>query len=223
VPTETPLSKDIEAPTPAEDDASTSGSGVVETQLDSGETLYEVPEAGFSITLPEDWQGLDINQENIGDALGAVGEQNESLKGMFTDEFFQNLVASGIKFYALNTSSRSMFSNPPVNINVLTQDLPIALPLDQYAELNVSQLEQYFDLTSEIEQEELKLGETDAVKLSYTANLTDAFGKPIELANTQYLLLDDSTAYVITLTMPRKLAEEYLQPSVEAVETFRLQ
>jgi hypothetical protein len=212
-----------ETPTPAEGAASTSGSGVVETQLDSGETLYEVPDAGFSITLPEDWQGLDVNQENMGDALGAVGEQNESLKDMFTNEFFQNLVASGIKFYALNTSARSMFSNPPVNINILTQDLPVALPLDQYAELNVAQLEQYFDLTSEIEQEELKLGETDAVKLSYTANLTDAFGKPVELANTQYLILEGSTAYVITLTMPRKLAEEYLQPSVEAVETFRLQ
>ena len=66
------------------------------------------------------------------------------------------------------------------------------------------------------------LGEAEAVKLSYTANIIDPLGRSIEVANTQYLLVEGSQAYVVTLSMPADLADQLLQPSIATVETFRL-
>jgi hypothetical protein len=83
-------------------------------------------------------------------------------------------------------------------------------------------LESFFDLTSEIEQEQIMLGDIEAVKIAYTTNLVDPFGRPLEVANTQYLLLNGSTAHIVTLVMPVELADDYLQPFSEAAETFRL-
>ena len=66
------------------------------------------------------------------------------------------------------------------------------------------------------------MGEVEAMKIVYTANMIDAFGRPIEVSNTQYFVLDGSIAYIVTLSLPAEMVEEYLQPFSEVVQTFRL-
>lgn len=230
IPTDTPTSTPIptETPTPQPTDTPTStltptpASGMIQSELANGDILYELPAEGFSITLPEAWEAVDLDKIFLAEILGAMGEQNESLKGLFTNEFFQNLAAAGIKFYAINLSSESIGGIAPATINIIRQELPFDSTLDVYTSLNVTQLDQFFDLTSEIEQKQVMLGEAEAVKLSYTANIVDPLGRSIEVANTQYLLVDGSLAYVVTLSMPADLADQLLQPSIAIVETFRL-
>jgi hypothetical protein len=86
----------------------------------------------------------------------------------------------------------------------------------------VSQISQLFDLTSELEQESVLLGDLEAVKLSYTVELVNPLGIAINNLNTQYLLLDGQTAYVITVAMEAELAEDLLESATETAESFRL-
>ena len=47
------------------------------------------------------------------------------------------------------------------------------------------------------------------------------FGQPIEALNRQYIILEGSLTYIITLAMPIELVEDHLQSFSEEVETFR--
>lgn len=220
IPTDTPTPQPTDTPTPTL--TPTPASGMIQSELANGDILYELPAEGFSIALPEAWQAVDLDKMFLAETLEAMGEQNESLKSLFTNEFFQNLAAAGIKFYAINLSPESVQGTIPATINIIRQDLPFEATLDVYTDLNVSQLDQFFELTSEIQQERMMLGEAEAMKLSYTANIVDPLGRSIEAANTQYLLVDGSLAYVVTLAMPVDLTDQLLQPSIAIVETFRL-
>lgn len=222
-PTDTPTPTPAPTNTPEAISLSTPESSIIQTELESGEILYESPAEGFAMTLPSEWQVIDLDEKSLAEALGAVGEQNKALESLFTNEFFQSLIAAGIKFYAINTSQDSILNDIPATINVVKQELPIELTLDDYAALNIKQLEQFFDLTSEIQQEKVMLGNVEAVKVTYTTNLNNPLGQQAEMSNTQYLILNGSTAYVVTLSIPVSLAEQYQAGATKAVETFRLE
>jgi hypothetical protein len=228
IPTDTPTSTPTATATPEPTDtpapiqSPSLASPIIETELETGDILYELPADRFSIALPQDWQAVDLEKMQLPEVLEAVGEQNENLKGLFSSSLLKNLVAAGIKFYAINLDQESLQGTIPATINILIQDLPFEPTLEMYTTLNISQLEQFFDLTSKIEQEQLMLGDLEATRITYTAKIVDPFGRTVEISNTQYLVLEGSLAYIITLSMPAELAENYLQSYSEAVETFRL-
>jgi len=228
VPTDTPTPEPTATATPQPTDTSVPlltpapDSAILETNLETGGVLYELPEEGFSIALPEEWQVIDLNKVDMAGIFDALGEQNEDLKGLFSSSLLKNLVSAGIKFYALNLDQESLHATVPATINILKQDLPFEPTLEMYTDLNMGQLEQFFDLTSEIEQEQVMFGDIEGTSITYTAEIVDPIGRPIEAMNRQYLILDGSLAYIITLSMPVELAEKHLQPYAEAAETFRL-
>ena len=223
-PTDTPTSTPTAEPTstPEPTMTATAVSGLVQSELANGDVLYELPAVGFSIALPEEWQAVDLEKMDFSEIMAEVGSQNENLDGVFTTDYMRNLVAAGIKFYAVNVSPDSLRSVTPATINVVQQDLPFALTLAQYVDVNLSQLEQIFDLTSEIEQEELMLGDVPVVRITYTTNLVNLLGQPMEILNAQYLMVDGTLASVVTLSMPVAMADEFLRPFTAAVETFRV-
>lgn len=219
-PTDTPTPKPTNTPTPSS--SLTGAVSMLETKLETGETRYELPTENFSVVLPSDWQPVDLDKMDFPEALETMGEQNENLKGIFSSSFMQNLVAAGMKFYAINLNEKSVKSVVPATINILKQELPVKFTLEQYTSLNVSQLEQFFDLTSPVKQEQLTFGDIEAAKISYSAKIVDRLGRNIEISNVQYMVLEGKTAYVITLSMPVELAKNNLEPFSKAVETFRL-
>lgn len=216
--TPTPVPTNTPEPTPTE----TAVSGIIQTAIDDSNILYEVPLETFSIILPEDWEIIDLTVDDLSDALEAVGEQNEGLEDIFSNDYFQNLVAAGIKFYALNTNIDSLTSVNPASINIIRQELPIPFTLEEYTDLNVAQLEQFFDLTSEIKVDSIMLGDMESSRISYTVDLVNPFGQLINGLNTQYLLIDGDIAYVVTLSMTEDLADDYLEEFRTAVETFEV-
>lgn len=229
-PTETPLPTDTPtppatataAPTDTPEATATAVSNMIRTPLDDGGTLFELPEEGFSIALPDRWEVFDLGNDDIAAMFDAMGGQNEGLELFFSNANVQNLVAVGMKLYAINLEAASLSNASPASINILKQDLPISFTLSEYAEINVTQIEQIFTLTSDLQQETVMLGDLEAVKLTYSVELVNPLGVEIENLNVQYLLLADQTAYVITVAMATDLAEELLAPAVEAAETFRL-
>ena len=221
-PTAEPTAEPTEAPT-AEPEAARDGliDGVAQESLDDGSTRYTVAEDGFSIELPTDWQVADLNSMQFSAALDGLADANEENE-IFGNQFFQNLVASGIRFYALNTADPTLLTSTPPSINIIRQELPIEFTLDEYVQLNVDQIGDFLDVRSEIEANPLTLGDNDAYQMRYSVGLNDPFGNPLELLNTQYLLIEDRTAYVVTLVTPVDFAEDTLAEFTTSAETFRL-
>lgn len=213
-PEPTPTATPTYTPTPA--------GSIIQTELDTGEVLYVIPEEGFSITLSPDWQVIDLEAMDFKQVLEAAGEQKESLKGLFTSDYFQNLVASGIKFIAIQVKPEFFEKAQFPTINIVKLDLPFNITLEDYTALNVTQMGQFLDLTSDIEQEQVQLGEWEAAKLTYQLKAASLAGQSIEVVNIQYILLDHGYAYVISLTIPAEFSETYSLPFSSQAETFRL-
>lgn len=225
VPTNTPTLEPTETPlptnTPTPTETATPASSLVETTLDSGDILYEQTDAGFSMILSSDWLVIDLSSDDFSQMLEMVGGQNDSLS-FFTEDYFQQIIASGIRFYAVNDNIDSLSNPVPMSINILVQEENFGLSLEEFMTVNTAQFENFFDLTSEIEQEVVMLGELEAGRISYTLNLVTALGVESEVANTQYFILANDGLYVITLGMGIELVEEYQEAARTAVETFRL-
>lgn len=193
------------------------------TPASADATLHEFPEDGFAISLPPDWESVDLETFDVADLASEVVEQNELLAGQISSQAMRQLVAAGIRFYALNTSMDSLLADSPATINIIIEDLPVDLTLDEYATLSATQIERAFDLESEaLEQGAVTLGDVDAQTLRYTATILNQFGDPLTVLNKQYFLLDGRRAFVITLSMSEELAASNLEPFSAVAQSFRL-
>ncbi len=222
-PTETPLPTDTPTPTETPEPTATAEpeSSLVRTQLDSGEILYTNSEAGFSIELPSEWFVIDLSGDDFSQMVELVVGQNESMS-FLSEDYFQSLASSGMKFYAVQGDAESLSNPVPISINILRQETDFGLNLEEFVALNVGQFESIFDLTSEIEQTPLMLGNDESIRLSYTMNLVTAVGIETEVLNTQYLIISGGKIYVVTVGMGIELAGEYLEPARAIAETFQL-
>lgn len=221
VPTDTPEPTNTPEPTPTEEP--TAVSGIIQTEQKDGTTLYELPEVGVAMALPKAWQVIDLTAEDISFLFDTMGEQNESVSDLFTNDFFQNLVAAGIKFYAIDLSDASIFSDSPASINIATETLRADFTIEEYSRLVMAQLAQLLGVDIEaIEVEPVIIDNREAVKLSYLLTLTTPLGVEVENLNTQILVMEDNVVYVVTLGMEASLADDLLEPALEAVQTFRL-
>ncbi len=59
-------------------------------------------------------------------------------------------------------------------------------------------------------------------RVGYTMNLADALGQSIEVLNTQYIVVDGMTVYIVTLSMPVGLVDDFWPPYAAAAERFRV-
>lgn len=197
-----------------------SGTFVI-TIRDDGSRLYEVFDSGFSIEFSEDYQAVDpADNEAIQAAL------EDALSGNFFDgQAMAQFAASGIKLYAVNLSTESLTATNPGSINVIRQELPIELTLEQLVTINDTQLGDILDLTSDITISETKLGDDPAAIFEYKANIPNAVGQMVEQSNRQYFVMDPDdpmVAYIITAAVSAESVDAVGTSLYEAAETFRL-
>ena len=219
VPTETPT--EIPPTETAEPEAETDSGSFVITELEDGSRLFEVPAHNFSIEFSDHYEAVDPSdseffQEAIEDTLA---------QNAFSNEQMTALVTAGIKLYAVNMSPNSLTAAVPASINILTQELPLGFSLEEFTTINQVQIGDFVSLTSDVNVNYLQLGQTPASTISYTASIINLNGKPIEVANTQYLIIDPENgklAYVITVSMLLDLLDEFGTDMLETAETFRL-
>ncbi|MBK8129029.1 MAG: hypothetical protein IPK53_08840 [bacterium] len=119
---------------------------------------------------------VDLGDPRYGRNFGSVAERNEQLESLFSSDSMQNLVAAGIRFYAINVSSESLSSSPPATINLALEELTFALDAGQYATVAMAQIEKFFDLTSDIEEDVVALGDGRRRGVRYTMNLVMRWG-----------------------------------------------
>jgi hypothetical protein len=217
-PTETPAAP-VATPEPLEEVAE---SNIIERSVDGGGiTEYTVVDSGYVISLPDGWTVLDLSAENFDEMLQVVGEQNEGIGSQLSSDFLRGLLAAGMSFYAINMAPEFSDGYTPANINVLKQELPISLTLDQIVDVNVQQLPALVDVVGDVEVELVDLNGVRAYQLNYVANLNDVYGQAITNRNVQYLMLNDSDLVVLTVALPESVADDQLADLLPFIEAFR--
>jgi hypothetical protein len=188
--------------------------------LASGWMLYELTDEGFAIALPPDWEYLNLSPDGLEDSLGAVNELNPEFNQVFSSDFFVSLVANGLKFYGIDITSDLANYGLPSSVNVLKLDIGIAMPMETYISLNLRQLETIANEDAPLTNQRVQLGDIEAEEIKYQADIADALGQTNTVALTQYLMLNDTFAYVITLSSPVDLAESYEAMFEEISQSF---
>ena len=228
-PTETPTSTPTATPTlrPAATDKPTQTpapepAGVITSTLGNEWVLYELPEEGFAITLPPEWLQIPMDPETFENALTIAGEQNPYVKEMLNSEMLSGLIASGLKFYGMDLSPESLESGFLTNINVLKIDMGFKIPFEMYVAVSLEQIKTIATPETSIDHQTVELSNLDAEKLTYEMEQVGLAGTPIQVAVTQYLILDGSTSYVITLIASTSVIDTYA-PTFEAIgQSFRV-
>jgi hypothetical protein len=181
-------------------------------------TLYASSDADFSITLPAEWAVAEATTADFAQMRDSVTGANAFL----TDDYMQGLLSSGLQLYALNGDSGSLSSSMPVSIKIIRRDAPASLTLSELVADTVNQFDDILDLTSDIEQVDVRLGNDDAVQISFSNRVKTAVSSEVETHITQYYLMRDGDLYIITLEMGQELVGTYLAAAETAVETFQV-
>jgi hypothetical protein len=184
--------------------------------------LHEVPEEGFAISLPSEWSQPIVDPEALEAMLAAAGEQNPGLGNMLSSEALQGLVAGGIKFYSQDTSPESAESGIPTSVIILKINTILQLPLDTYVAFALGQIRGVADPQVPITNRRVTLSNAEAEEIKYAVGYVGPNGDIMQVMITHYLVVDGSTAYVITLSTSAKLADEYSTTFEEIGRSFRV-
>ena len=174
---------------------------------EDGWQVYQNFEYGFSLKLPPEWEILDLTVDDLKVLLTEMVNNNPALESYFTSEYLNNLVAAGIKLIAIDASVASLSTGSTSNLNVLVADLLFEITLEEYIEVNISQIKSLLGKELEINEEIVMIGELEAGKITYRTEITDILGNPQQVEYRQYLILDGRTQYVLTFTAGTDKAE----------------
>ncbi|MGD2026315.1 MAG: hypothetical protein PVI99_00745 [Anaerolineales bacterium] len=167
---------------------------------EDGWQKYQNFEYRFSLNLPPEWEILDLTVDDLKALLNEMVNNNPAMESYFTSEYLNNLVSAGIKLIAIDASVASLSSGSTSNLNVLVADLLFEITLVDYIEVNVAQIKSVLGEELEVNEEIVMIGELEAGKITYNAEITDIFGNPQQVEYRQYLILDGRTQYVLTFT-----------------------
>lgn len=196
---------------------------VTAVPLESGWTQYEVAEDGFAIALPPHWQQIEVNPDVFGEAIATVNEQLGMESQQFSDEMLSNLAAQGIKLYGLDIAPEAIEIGLPSSINVLKLDLGVAYPLDTFVELGLTQARALALPGTPVTDQRLMLANgLEAAEINYTMQLPGITGDLVDVALTQYAVMEGTSAYLVTLGAPLALADSYESTFTEIGSSFQL-
>lgn len=224
-PTATPKPTQTPKPTPTDKPTNTPTlvPGVMITStLENGWILYELPAEALSIALPPEWMQFTMSLELFESSLAIAGETNPTVKRIFTSETLRQLIASGIKFYGIDLSPETFESDFLSNVNVMQNDIGIKIPLETYVALSLKQLEAIAIPDTPIQHEPVKLSEQDAEMLTYEVEQVGLSGAPLRVTITQYVILEDTSAYILTIGTASTLADSYAPTFDKIAQSFRL-
>lgn len=195
---------------------------VITSTLDNGWVLYEAVADGFAIALPPEWIHIGLNPSTFKDLLAIEAELDPEMGEILESETFRNMIANGLKFYAFDLSQEAMKIGQPAAINIFTLDLGMKIPLDVLVPLTLEQVESIADPAYPITHQRVQLTNVAAEQLTYTGSANNFKGDQIPMMIMQYLVIDGSMQYVITLGAPKALDDTYSNIFEDIGESFRL-
>jgi hypothetical protein len=169
---------------------------------------YTVTGTGLRLALPQSWQQLDMDEAQLDKTIATMKEKNPQLADIMGDQA-RTLMQQGIKFFGFDNNDEAAKRGFATNINVISQDLPMEVNVDQVADASLGQLEQLPNATKP-ETQKLTLSDgTEAMQVKYGFNINNEAGQTLKTATTQYFTVKDKTLYVVTLTTTDDQAATY--------------
>ncbi|MEL6382184.1 MAG: hypothetical protein AAFQ89_06875 [Cyanobacteria bacterium J06626_18] len=220
VPSRTTTAVELADTTPA-DSASPTAPTVTSSTLDNGWVLYSVPEDGFAIALPPEWVQIDVDPDTIGNLVELNNELNPNAD-FISGDLLRTLATQGIKLYGLDVSPASLNAGLPTGVNVLKLDVGLVFPLDTLLEISLVQVAAMAVPETPITDRQLTIANMDAAEIKYTTQLPGVAGELLDVAITQYLVPVESSMYVITLSAPATLSQDYDNTFTEIGSSFQL-
>lgn len=222
-PTITPLPTSTKIPTLTHTPAATDEvkNFTVET-LDDGYSHYSYKDAGFSVSLPHNWEHLDLSADDLDQILSYANETNPQLGDIYSSAYLRSLAAAGIKFMAIDTSVDSLSAGIPTSVNILVSDLPIEIAFDDYVEINIQQLRTMLGENLLITQERVPISFTEAEKITYELEMNDVFGKSHIVVFNQFLILQGKTQYVLTFGTVKEYSDVNKSVFSDIVHSFEI-
>jgi hypothetical protein len=178
-----------------------------------------VASEGLSLGMPEGWQKIDMDAGMLDESLKALESSNPEFAKIF-DAQARQMAAAGIKFFGFDSSPDALTDGFATNVNILVQPLPIDLSLDQYTEVNVDQIKGQLPGVSDVKVETVQLGALEARELSYGYSLNTAAGGQTPIALSQYIVIQDKNALVMTFTTTEAKAATYTPLFRQMAETL---
>jgi hypothetical protein len=175
-----------------------------ETEAD-GWKRYSSADEGFAISLPDSWQRIDVdNEEVLMEGLRAIDPSLVETLG----ERLRSQLGGAMRFFALD-SGNARAGSLAANINVLRQPLAERLDLETVIRQAVRGLQSIDSIQGEIKSETIKLRNGEVGMLTYTLNVSGANGKSVPTVIRQYIIGTDSHLLVITFGVSEDQAGEY--------------
>jgi hypothetical protein len=155
----------------------------------AGFTVISDPASKFAIAVPETWTQLPLDAATFDSVAEALRTQNPQLAQ--TLQQAKSMVGSGGKVFALDPAD-----NGATNVNLIVTPAQGITDLDEVAKQATSELGQVG--ATGITQERTTLAGGDAVKAKFTLNVNTPDG-PKQVQETQYYVIRNDTAYILTL------------------------
>jgi len=170
--------------------------------------------AGFSLALPEEWEGGDPERQ--------LPRLVEDLREEYPEraDIWEMLESSAedVDFMAFDLDDVRAGEDFVTNVNVVTTGVPAGADLREVVEAQIPLLEDQLG-AEDVQVEERRVGTLDAVVLSYRARILG-----LDLAQRMYTFADAETGDVFILTFStdwERRGEK--EPTFEAIAaTFRI-
>jgi hypothetical protein len=184
-----------------------------------GWTQYNVPQPGFTVSLPPSWFSFDLE----GDVIEQFVSQGLAEYPDFSEQVRAQLDSAdelGAIFFGADTED--IDSDFLTNVNALPLEFPVELDLATVAEANAAQFRSAFDLKSPIEQTEYTLPSgTRVARLNAVWSLPQDPSGTV-FATSFYFALRGASGVLLTFVTSEDRQEEGFATFKEIMDTFVL-
>lgn len=194
---------------------------VITSTLDSGWTLYQKPADGFAIALPPAWTQFDMSSEIVQTSLKAVQALNPEIAVMLGAQT-QSLLASSLKFWAGDLRPQALITGFATNVSIFQASLTLQAPLDPYLQAAVKRLNPLPGVVKPISKRFVDWTVGEVGELKFQLKITTTAGRPVTTAVTQYLVIAEGEAYVITFTTTADQARRQARTFERIGQSFQL-
>ena len=198
--------------------AGTSG-GAKKGSAGSELTVYEKPKEGFAVGLPAAWKEIDMDPQNMDAALKSLEQQNPQL-GPQVSASVRAVAKLGFKFYGCDLqSAATVFMR---NVNVMKNEIPIPLTLDQVVEQNLQQFESLPFVVKPVKHERMKGAFGEAERVQFGVKISAPGAPSINSDSILYLFVKDKTIYSLTVSVATGEASQHLALADKIAQSFRI-
>ena len=195
------------------DDGGGGGEGSPEAAADF--KRHEIKDHGIAIGLPSDWKTVSPGEVLSDQEMEDLSSENPSIAPYLESVSGPN---SPIKFFAFDPDVQKGFAT---NLNIIVAGGAGGADVDDLAKAAVSEIEKLPTVTTDITEDRVDLDAGEAVRLRFEQKFQSE-GTTIDVATTQYGLVEGGTSYILSFTTLPEQLKAYEDDFASSMQTFKI-